>query len=137
MPCRSYSCLEMSASIWEACLTACPATQVSFFFSSRRRHTRSKRDWSSDVCSSDLPLNLVGIVTPEARVPAIAGNRVLFRDGVAIAALDGGELRRLAQSDLEDDTRSEERRVGKECRYRWAPDHERERRRDEPAKEHT
>src|SRR5699024_11230810 len=27
---------------------------VSFFFSSRRRHTRSKRDWSSDVCSSDL-----------------------------------------------------------------------------------
>src|SRR6266513_3702759 len=27
-----------------------------FFFSSRRRHTRSKRDWSSDVCSSDLSL---------------------------------------------------------------------------------
>src|SRR5207249_8186190 len=27
---------------------------VYFFFSSRRRHTRSKRDWSSDVCSSDL-----------------------------------------------------------------------------------
>src|SRR6266496_4900941 len=26
-----------------------------FFFSSRRRHTRSLRDWSSDVCSSDLP----------------------------------------------------------------------------------
>src|SRR6266536_6004027 len=26
-----------------------------FFFSSRRRHTRSTRDWSSDVCSSDLP----------------------------------------------------------------------------------
>src|SRR5699024_11907985 len=28
--------------------------RVVFFFSSRRRHTRSKRDWSSDVCSSDL-----------------------------------------------------------------------------------
>src|SRR6266513_2959232 len=28
-----------------------------FFFSSRRRHTRSKRDWSSDVCSSDLKLH--------------------------------------------------------------------------------
>src|SRR5699024_4437196 len=27
---------------------------IIFFFSSRRRHTRSKRDWSSDVCSSDL-----------------------------------------------------------------------------------
>src|SRR5699024_12554473 len=31
----------------------CPQS-ASFFFSSRRRHTRSKRDWSSDVCSSDL-----------------------------------------------------------------------------------
>src|SRR5699024_12041464 len=29
-------------------------TIIEFFFSSRRRHTRSKRDWSSDVCSSDL-----------------------------------------------------------------------------------
>src|SRR5438105_6654481 len=29
-------------------------TPLSFFFSSRRRHTRSTRDWSSDVCSSDL-----------------------------------------------------------------------------------
>src|SRR5690554_8176847 len=28
-----------------------------FFFSSRRRHTRCGRDWSSDVCSSDLPFN--------------------------------------------------------------------------------
>src|SRR5699024_870535 len=28
-----------------------------FFFSSRRRHTRSKRDWSSDVCSSDLEMD--------------------------------------------------------------------------------
>src|SRR6266496_125414 len=31
----------------------------SFFFSSRRRHTRSLRDWSSDVCSSDLRLRIV------------------------------------------------------------------------------
>src|SRR6266704_5849019 len=31
-------------------------TSICFFFSSRRRHTRSKRDWSSDVCSSDLGL---------------------------------------------------------------------------------
>jgi ATP-dependent helicase Lhr and Lhr-like helicase len=49
------------------------------------------------------PLNLVGIVTPEGRVPALAGNRVLFRDGVPIAALEGGEPRRLAQTDLEDE----------------------------------
>src|SRR2546422_2585018 len=29
-----------------------------FFFSSRRRHTRCSRDWSSDVCSSDLPTHI-------------------------------------------------------------------------------
>src|SRR5699024_11917567 len=34
-----------------------------FFFSSRRRHTRSKRDWSSDVCSSDLSILLSFIKT--------------------------------------------------------------------------
>jgi len=50
------------------------------------------------------PLNLVGIVTSEARVGAIAPNRVLFRDGIAIAALEGGELRRLAPSEFDDDT---------------------------------
>src|SRR5438105_10239496 len=33
-----------------------------FFFSSRRRHTRSTRDWSSDVCSSDLHRFRVGVV---------------------------------------------------------------------------
>ena len=49
------------------------------------------------------PLNLVGVVTPDARVAAIAPNRVLFRDGLAIAALEGGELRRLASSDLDDE----------------------------------
>src|SRR2546422_6918510 len=31
------------------------ASSIWFFFSSRRRHTRCSRDWSSDVCSSDLP----------------------------------------------------------------------------------
>ncbi len=50
------------------------------------------------------PLNLVGILTPEARVAAIQKNRILLKDGVAIAALEGGELRRLAPSELDDDT---------------------------------
>ena len=50
------------------------------------------------------PLNLVGILTPDARVAAIARNRVLFRDGVAIAAIEGGEVRRLAASEFSDDT---------------------------------
>jgi ATP-dependent Lhr-like helicase len=50
------------------------------------------------------PLNLAGILTPDARVAAIASSRVLFRDGLAIAALEGGELRRLAPSEFDDDT---------------------------------
>src|SRR5436309_3240597 len=50
------------------------------------------------------PLNLVGIVTPEARVAAITPNRVLYRDGLALAALEGGELRRLATAEFDDDT---------------------------------
>src|SRR6266536_5507150 len=33
---------------------------LQFFFSSRRRHTRSTRDWSSDVCSSDLQHDVAG-----------------------------------------------------------------------------
>src|SRR6266513_6303484 len=39
-----------------------------FFFSSRRRHTRSKRDWSSDVCSSDLrrPEPYIEVATRDA-----------------------------------------------------------------------
>src|SRR5271167_1738412 len=44
---------EVSRAVQEILAAAC------FFFSSRRRHTRSKRDWSSDVCSSDL-VPLVG-----------------------------------------------------------------------------
>src|SRR5690606_40383237 len=89
-----------------------------FFFSSRRRHTRFSRDWSSDVCSSDLgealrqrgdrlasvrpgvevevtrePLGVVGLITP-------------WNFPIAIPAW------KIAPA-----LRSEERRVGKECRY--------------------
>jgi ATP-dependent Lhr-like helicase len=55
------------------------------------------------VLSAVDPLNLVGIVTPERRVAAIHGNRILCRDGVPIAATEGGELRRLADTDLSDE----------------------------------
>jgi ATP-dependent Lhr-like helicase len=43
------------------------------------------------------PLNLVGIVAPGARLPALTGNRVLYRDGVPIALAVGGEVRYLEQ----------------------------------------
>src|SRR2546421_8856891 len=45
---------------------ACPYCVFFFFFSSRRRHTRSDRDWSSDVCSSDL---LWELLSPLANDP--------------------------------------------------------------------
>jgi ATP-dependent Lhr-like helicase len=55
------------------------------------------------VLSAADPLNLVGILTPEARVAAIHRNRLLFRDGLPIAALEAGELRRLSDSSFGDD----------------------------------
>jgi ATP-dependent helicase Lhr and Lhr-like helicase len=54
------------------------------------------------VLSAADPLNLVGILTPEARVPAVHRNRLLLRDGLPIAAAEGGRLRRLAESDIDD-----------------------------------
>jgi ATP-dependent Lhr-like helicase len=41
------------------------------------------------------PLNLAGIITPGERIPAVPSNRVVYRDGVPVAAREGGEVRRL------------------------------------------
>src|SRR5947209_13199140 len=97
-----------------------------FFFSSRRRHTRYWRDWSSDVCSSDLEFEW----------------RVLFVAGMWFQDLFNYDFRRTEMCIIPYGTqmgeisfcayntgvgwrniveRSEERRVGKECRARWEP----------------
>src|SRR5690625_6598888 len=55
-----------------------------FFFSSRRRHTRWPRDWSSDVCSSDLDLPLVGRIDDGCIV-----STGYFRHGILLAPLGG------------------------------------------------
>src|SRR5579863_1402676 len=55
-----------------------------------RRRPREE-EWVS--LSAADPLNLVGILTPGPRLPALAGNRVLYRDGVPLATLTGGEVR--------------------------------------------
>src|SRR5207249_5388277 len=55
---------------WE--LVGCHHEVDDFFFSSRRRHTRSKRDWSSDVCSSDLGRFATGAIAIPTRDSAIA-----------------------------------------------------------------
>src|SRR5256885_11301129 len=96
------------------------------FFSSRRRHTRLQGDWSSDVCSSDL-----------ARTPSCVRDQVTESGGngcaVAkskkyvsqIAVSDAPSLRPPWHEWVNDviNLRSEERRVGKECRSRWSPYH--------------
>src|SRR5437868_15525455 len=99
-----------------------------FFFSSRRRHTRSKRDWSSDVCSSDLK-GYVARNTLEVRVDDVARVGELLEAVVTQGATSVSGLR----FDVKDRAkleRSEERRVGKECRSRGGPMHEKESKED-------
>ena len=55
------------------------------------------------VLSATDPLNLVGILTPEARIASVYSNRLLLKDGLPIAALEGGQVRRLAESSFDDD----------------------------------
>src|SRR5947209_19371969 len=74
---------------------------AAFFFSSRRRHTRYWRDWSSDVCSSDLG--------PPGQCHAAGAASARGIEAAEVTAARG---------------RSEERRVGKECRSRWPPYHQ-------------
>jgi ATP-dependent Lhr-like helicase len=44
------------------------------------------------------PLNLTGVILPGERIPAVLGNRILFEDGVPIAALDAGDVRLLGDT---------------------------------------
>src|SRR3989449_9209589 len=154
-----------------------------FFFSSRRRHTRCSRDWSSDVCSSDLLLyatmNTASVVSfrlsgsgtntvTSPQIPTNPGGQVgvgwrpswhaavtaaasasrhmglgmgpifgtggrtvnltpLFARNNVESAMPIYEYRctkcRKRFTQQEGIERSEERRVGKECRSRWSPYH--------------
>src|SRR5947209_17965578 len=85
----------LAVAVWPS-----PTGAFVVFFSSRRRHTRYWRDWSSDVCSSDLAIT--------------SGH-------VRAAGLDVYSKEPCTDSPL----RSEERRVGKECRSRRSPRHQR------------
>lgn len=49
--------------------------------------------------SGSDPLNLAGILTPGPRIAALTGNRVLYRDGVPVAALTAGEVSFLEEFD--------------------------------------
>src|SRR5437762_14306353 len=78
---------------------------VLFFFSSRRRHTRYIGDWSSDVCSSDLSSSPHRATQSKQRLV-----------DTRLARMMAGE-------------RSEERRVGKECRSGRSPYREKKKKR--------
>src|SRR3712207_8037857 len=95
------------------------------FFSSRRRHTRYWRDWSSDVCSSDLG-RIEEVVNKSKKEVDVAimetGEQAAYETGVhglhpELIKLIGRMRWRTSYG------RSEERRVGKECRSRWSPYH--------------
>src|SRR5690606_40171696 len=103
-----------------------------FFFSSRRRHTRFSRDWSSDVCSSDLRRgraeDFVAAIRAAGGFPLDGGVGLHVLQRQKPAAGPHG------RDDALGDFRSEERRVGKECRaggepHRWKRDTKKEGRR--------
>src|SRR3712207_9083236 len=154
---------------------------VCFFFSSRRRHTRYWRDWSSDVCSSDLlgkvlrmgaydeeeltrlrwmrdvrgpvlraavrsmadPLDVKAVLAQMLQMgdeghnrnragslmtlrelsPAVVEVDAPSSDIAAVLRFIGGNEHLFLNLGMPTAKRSEERRVGKECRSRWSPDH--------------
>src|SRR5256885_9193224 len=96
---------------------------VFFFFSSRRRHTRLQGDWSSDVCSSDLSGRYAELAMSHQMMlqevvrvqKTVLNHEQVIQDVMTfLHAIDAKQRR---------DSRSEERRVGKEGRSRGAPDH--------------
>src|SRR5438105_15520176 len=97
-----------------------------FFFSSRRRHTRSTRDWSSDVCSSDLltapAMEKMGRYMATRKPPTMPPRNTIMTGSIMLVSAA---------------KRSEERRVGKEGSARGEPDHfEEKNRQDEGEVEH-
>src|SRR5688572_33106907 len=82
---------------------------IFFFFSSRRRHTRFDCDWSSDVCSSDLLDRADALVA--AAIKRLAEVFAHERSTLEQQWSRGDDV-------STEDLRSEERRVGKECRLR-------------------
>jgi len=65
------------------------------------------------MLSAADPLNLQGILTPGPRVAALTSNRILFRDGLPLAALEAGEIRKVAEAPVFDWQIDRALRVGK------------------------
>src|SRR5256884_3532116 len=94
-----------------------------FFFSSRRRHTRCSRDWSSDVCSSDLFFDASGHWSRFAYSWPFPIVQLINQLAIVLGGVIVREIRLALRKGCHEHDRSEERRVGKECRSRWSPYH--------------
>src|SRR3712207_8793192 len=112
-----------------------------FFFSSRRRHTRYWRDWSSDVCSSDLHVivcdddaELNSFIRSHFKLDGYETHQALsakecidklaeLGDTIDAITVNGKIAADRSAMLILNVKRSEERRVGKECRSRWSPYH--------------
>src|SRR5260221_2916539 len=104
-----------------------PVNVSLFFFSSRRRHSISLCDWSSDVCSSDLQSlsreQALRTSFNQQKGETLTQNEAAINYRILQQEIETnkGLLDNLLQRSKEN--RSEERRVGKECRSRWWPYH--------------
>src|SRR3546814_1772779 len=105
-------------------LDVCVLVRVFFFFKQKTAYEMRISDWSSDVCSSDL-----GLAASAGRIADGPAHRIARRnrrDGFARLQGNIGDTFRRSIKPVES-TRSEERRVGKECvstcRSRWSPYH--------------
>src|SRR5260370_28094775 len=115
-----------SSSLRHRLLTVYCMYYLCFFFSSRRRHTRFKCDWSSDVCSSDLAGVIILYLQRLTELRQVEDDYARFcqEQPRHLTGHDRERIRSLAE-DLPAlwQARSEEGRVGEEGRSRWAPDH--------------
>src|SRR2546430_7437860 len=127
--CNRVSSLLLRAGVppaqpWLSTFHSLCARLLRFFFSSRRRHTRFDCDWSSDVCSSDL-IASSRFATPKsctslATVSDTPTSPCPYAFAFTTARMSAVPIRSRTTPRL---WRSEERRVGKECRSRWSPYH--------------
>ena len=79
---------------------------VVFFFKQKTAYEIGTGDWSSDVCSSDLSSN-----SNDSLIPVVMSKNYESREPIQV------------KNSQKNNQRSEERRVGKECRSRWSPYH--------------
>src|SRR5688500_20321118 len=107
---------------------------ILFFFSSRRRHTRLQGDWSSDVCSSDLERAVHVELDRAHRKPWVA-TAIVPAGCEQLLGVRGRPTDRGVDPKL--DARSEERRVGTECKSRGAAAQSRRGRRKTKKQEKT